>query len=80
MSLEKKILESAGYEVELAFDGLDGLEKVANYRPDLIVADIKMPRLDGFQMTNKLKQDSRYKDIPIIILTSLEKDEERCGI
>ena len=75
--LEKHILESAGYEVDTAIDGLDALEKVAQKGYDLLVVDIKMPRLDGFELTKRLKANKKYHDIPIVIVTTLDKDEDR---
>ena len=76
-TLEKNILESAGYEVTLATDGQEALEKVTAKQPDLIVSDINMPRMDGFTLTLTLKQDQRFKTIPIILVTSLESPEDK---
>lgn len=75
--LEKSILEASGYNVHVAVDGLDGLNKVSERRFDLIISDIQMPRMDGFQMVEKLKQSEQYKDIPVVIVTGLQKEEEK---
>ena len=74
--LERGILETSGYNVDVAVDGLDGLSKVSEKNFDLIISDVQMPRMDGFQMVEKLKQ-SEYKDIPVIMVTALKKDEEK---
>jgi two-component system chemotaxis sensor kinase CheA len=79
-TLEKNILEAAGYEVKLATDGEQALTAmVTDGLPDLVVSDINMPRLDGFGLTERIKQDERYADIPVILVTSLDSpaDKER---
>jgi two-component system chemotaxis sensor kinase CheA len=78
-SLEKSILEAHGYRVRVAVDGLEALELLRIELADLIVTDIQMPRLDGFGLVEALKADSLLKDIPVIIVSSLESaaDQER---
>ncbi len=77
-TLEKNILEAAGYEVKLATDGEEALATlVSDGLPDLIVSDINMPRLDGFGLTSQVKQDSRYADIPVILVTSLDSPADK---
>jgi two-component system chemotaxis sensor kinase CheA len=72
-TLEKNILEAAGYQVRLATDGDEALAAlVTDGLPHLIVSDIAMPRLDGFELTYRIKRDSRYADIPVILVTSLD--------
>ncbi len=76
--LLKNILESAGFQVSVASDGQDGWEKLlqdSNF--DLIVSDVEMPRMTGFELTTKIRKESRTKDIPIIIVTSLASLEDR---
>lgn len=75
--LERSMLEASGYDVHVAVDGLDGLSKLSERKYNLIISDVQMPRMDGFEMVDKLKKDKRYKDIPIIMVTGLQKDEER---
>jgi len=75
--LEKNILETQGYSVDTAVDGLDGLGKITQNRYDLIVTDVQMPRMDGFEFCRTLKGNPSYKDIPVIIVTALEKEEEK---
>jgi two-component system chemotaxis sensor kinase CheA len=75
--LEKSIMVSIGYDVATAVDGVDALNKIASVKPDLIITDVQMPRMDGFLMTEKLKRDRKYKEIPIIMVTALAKDSEK---
>jgi len=63
-------LQQAGCEVILAEDGFDALAKIADRRPDLILVDIMMPRLDGYQTCALIKKNSRYRDTPVIMLSS----------
>jgi two-component system chemotaxis sensor kinase CheA len=77
-TLEKNILEAAGYEVKLAIDGEQALAiLVTDGLPDLIVSDINMPRLDGFGLTQRIKHDERYADIPVILVTSLDSPADK---
>ena len=75
--IEKSILEAYGYAVDLAEDGMEALEKTRANRYDLVITDVEMPRLDGFSLTERLRTDDSYKDTPIIIVTSREKDEDK---
>lgn len=75
--LERDILEAAGYEVEVAVDGLDALEKLRRKRFDLIVTDILMPGLDGFELIQRLRQSEEHKEIPIVIVTTRESEEDK---
>ncbi|MBD1936125.1 Hpt domain-containing protein [Microcoleus sp. FACHB-68] len=74
---EKRILESAGYEVVTAVDGLDGYNKLKTRSFDAVVSDIQMPNLDGLGLTVKIRQHKEYKELPIILVTSLATDEDR---
>ena len=76
-TLEVSILESAGYEVAAATDGQDGYSKLMKQEFDLVVADVEMPRMDGFILTQKVKSDLQYQHIPVILLTSLESPAEK---
>lgn len=75
--IEKSILEAYGYRVTIAGDGMEALEIAGESRYDLVITDVEMPRLDGFSLTERLRSDSNYRDVPIIIVTSREKDEDR---
>ena len=75
--LEKNILESAGFSVVIARDGNEAVEKASQERFDLVITDILMPRMDGFELTLRLKKDHLYKDVPIIIVTTRESDADK---
>lgn len=64
-------LEKEGFEVEIAYNGVEGLEKVYANPPDAIVLDVMMPEKDGYEMCADLKRDEKYNDIPIILLTAV---------
>lgn len=68
--LVRRILEKAGYEVEVAYDGSECLKKVRANPPDAIVLDVVMPETDGHAVCKLLKQDRKYCRIPIMILTA----------
>lgn len=65
-------LKKRGYQVITAFNGEEGLERVRTEKPELIVLDIKMPKVDGYTFVRRLKKDANTKDIPLIVLTSYE--------
>lgn len=65
-----------GFEVTKALDGETGLKLAQEAKPDLILLDIIMPKLDGFSVLKKLKEDSQLKDIPVVLLTNLGQDED----
>jgi len=65
-----KIMQSRGHTVETARDGEEALEAVADSRPDLIILDINLPKLDGFEVCRRLKTDERTRHIPIVMMTA----------
>ena len=65
-------LEDDGYKVIVATNGADGLRKVQIVKPDLIVLDVMMPKMDGGEMFAKLKQNEKTRNIPIVFLTALK--------
>lgn len=82
--IEKSILEASGYRVDLAKDGLDALRVIeqaptGRERPyyDLLIVDVEMPRMDGLSLTEQLRQDERYAHVPIVIVSSRDKDQDR---
>lgn len=75
--IEKSILEAHGYTVATAEDGLEALDKTRDLLYDLVITDVEMPRLDGFSLTERLREDPRYRHIPIIIVTSRQKEEDK---
>lgn len=68
--LLKIMVDRAGYLSEVAYDGKEAIEKINSCKPDLIILDIMMPALDGFQVVNLLKENNWTKDIPVLILTA----------
>jgi DNA-binding response OmpR family regulator len=70
-------LKTSGYEVITAQDGQEGLEKAKSLNPDLIVLDILMPKMDGYEVCRLLKFDEKYKSIPIIMLTAKAQDIDK---
>jgi len=71
------LLESQGYEVLTAPDGMSGLQKARKDNPDLVILDIMMPKVDGYKVCRLLKFDAKYKDIPILMLTAKTQDIDR---
>ena len=67
----KLLLESRSYEVTVAHDGKEGLKKVQTEEPNLIILDVMMPEMDGYEVCAKLKSDPRFKDIPVLLLTAV---------
>lgn len=78
------LLESEGYEVLLAADGMEGLRKAKANPVDLIILDIMMPKMDGYKVCRMLKFDKKHKETPILILTAKAQEAdklmgEQCG-
>lgn len=69
-------LERQGYEVLTAFDGKEALQKVEEERPDLVVLDVMMPYMDGFEVLQNLKRNPDTRDIPVIMLTAKAQDAD----
>jgi len=69
-------LQRAGYDVETAYDGVEALEKVKNAKPDMIVLDVMMPRMDGFEVLQNLQANAGTADIPVIMLTAKAQDAD----
>lgn len=63
-------LEHAGYQVITAYEGLEGFEKARRDKPDLIILDLMLPKMDGYKICRMLKFDEKYKAIPIILFTA----------
>jgi two-component system chemotaxis sensor kinase CheA len=76
-TLEKSILEAHGYQVQVAVDGAEALDRLRAERVDLVVADIQMPRVDGFALLQEMKKDQRLAQIPVILVTSMERREDQ---
>ncbi|MGB7161377.1 MAG: response regulator [Tepidisphaeraceae bacterium] len=73
LELLQAFLESLPVRLVTAFDGVDALEKVAEHKPDLILLDVMMPRMSGFQVCKKLKSDPQTRDIQILMVTALNE-------
>ena len=72
LKLLKPFLAGKGWEVETAADGMEGLEKTHSWKPDLIVLDVVMPRLDGYGFIREMKKDLKLRRIPVVVLTARE--------
>lgn len=70
VAMIKKRLEANNYDVITAYDGLEAMDKVKKEKPDLIVLDLMLPRMDGYRVCGLLKKDSQYLSIPIIMFTA----------
>jgi two-component system chemotaxis sensor kinase CheA len=76
-TLERSILEAAGYEVQIAADGGEALHVLRAQPIDLVVSDVDMPVLDGFALTSEIRRDEKLKQIPVVLVTSLEAQQHR---
>jgi len=77
MRMVVRALEGRGYTIVTAIDGEDAVEKATNLRPRLVVLDIVMPKLNGFQVLRKLKTDGDTKDIKVLLLSSKSSESDR---
>ncbi|MDP8230200.1 MAG: response regulator [Candidatus Gorgyraea atricola] len=75
--MTKSRLESDGYEVMVAYDGHMALQEARSKKPDLIILDVMMPKMDGYKVCRMLKYDSEHKDIPIVMLTARALDSDK---
>jgi two-component system chemotaxis sensor kinase CheA len=76
-TLLQNILEFAGYRVKTAVDGVEALSVLANEGFDLVVSDVEMPRMSGFDLTAKIRADRRLSELPVVLVTALESREHR---
>jgi len=72
-----RLLAREGFAVVTAKDGIDALERIDEQIPDVILLDIEMPRMDGFEFTRRIRRDSKYAHIPIIMITSRTAEKHR---
>ncbi|WP_127564543.1 Hpt domain-containing protein [Stenotrophomonas indicatrix] len=72
-----RILERHNFEVSVARDGVEALEQLEERVPDLMLLDIEMPRMDGYELATAMRADPRYKDVPIVMITSRSGDKHR---
>lgn len=71
VKMYKRKLTMDGFDLSLAFNGEEGLKAVESNRPDIVLLDIMMPKMNGFETLKRLKADKKTKDIPVVILTNL---------
>lgn len=76
-TLETSILQAHGYTVRVAVDGVEALSHLRSQRIDLVITDVQMPRLDGFGLLEEIKKDQRLAQIPVIVVSSLDRREDR---
>jgi len=76
-TLLKNILETAGYNVKIAVDGVDALTVLKTEDFDSVVSDVDMPRMNGFDLTAKIRGDKKLADLPVVLVTALESREDR---
>ena len=74
---ERNLLQNEGYHVEVAVDGMDGWNATRTEQYDLIISDVDMPRMNGFELVENIKSDERFKDIPVIIVSYKDREEDR---
>jgi chemosensory pili system protein ChpA (sensor histidine kinase/response regulator) len=72
-----RVLERHNFEVVTARDGVEALERLEERVPDLMLLDIEMPRMDGYELATAMRADPRYKDVPIVMITSRSGDKHR---
>jgi CheY-like chemotaxis protein len=75
--LERVILEGAGYCVETAVDGLDGVSRLRDDPADLVVSDVEMPGMDGYELTRTIRRTRGWENVPVVIMTSRGEDASR---
>ena len=75
--LERKLLDNGGYGVDIAVDGMDGWNAVRTGHYDLVVTDVDMPRLDGVELLKLIRQDNRFKALPVMIVSYKDRPEDR---
>ena len=71
------LLKSFGFEVDTAENGMDALEKIMSKKYDLVLSDINMPVMDGYEFVKRLRKLNNYKLTPVVFVTTLESDEDR---
>ncbi len=76
-TLLKNILKAAGYHVHTAVDGEEALKILRETPVDAVVSDVEMPRMDGFVLTERLRATERFSELPVVLVTSLDKEEQR---
>ncbi|MBS7539518.1 hybrid sensor histidine kinase/response regulator [Ancylobacter lacus] len=75
--LERKLLDQNGYEVDVAVDGMDGWNAIRSGAYDLVITDVDMPRMDGIEMVTLMKRDPRLRNVPVMIVSYKDREEDR---
>ena len=70
-------LRAAGFEVITAFDGLEALQKAREQRPDLMITDVMLPKMDGYQVCRMLKFSAEFQELPVVMLTARGQDADK---
>ena len=73
----KRLLESLGYEIFIAYDGITGLSLAREITPDLIMLDLMLPGMNGYQVCRLLKYDKQLQDTPVVIVTAKDSERDR---
>jgi two-component system chemotaxis sensor kinase CheA len=76
-TLQKNILESAGYDVIAAVDGMEAWRLLSEKGADLVISDVEMPRMDGFSLTEAIRESKRFRELPVILVTAMESDADK---
>jgi two-component system chemotaxis sensor kinase CheA len=76
-TMEKNLLEAVGYQVRVAVDGIEAWTLLKSEEVDLVVSDVDMPRLDGFDLTARIRADQTLTDLPVVLVTALESREDK---
>jgi len=73
----RHLLESDGYSVKVAYNGREALDQIKKEQPDLVLTDVMMPEMNGYELCKNLKSDPDTSSIPVILVTSLDSKEDR---
>jgi two-component system chemotaxis sensor kinase CheA len=76
-TMERNLFEAAGYRVRVAADGIDGWHLLQNDEIDVVVSDIDMPHMDGFELTSRIRAHPRLAELPVVLVTALEAREDK---
>lgn len=76
-TLEQSVIEAAGYQVSVAVDGQDAWEKLQQEPVDLVVSDVEMPRMTGFDLCRRMRASKRFAEVPVVLVTGMETAEDR---
>ena len=76
-AMERGLLELAGYQVKVAVDGMDAWTALKSDHFDLVVSDVDMPRMNGFELTQRIRADDGLQDLPVVLVSALEAREDK---